>query len=435
MPAGPPRALGFWAALALVIGNMIGSGVYLLPATLAPLGWNGLIGWLVTIGGALCLAFVFARLGARLPLAGGPYAFARAAFGPAAGFAVAWSYWVMIWSGNGAIAVAVVSALSLIAPALGATAGLPALAAVALVWLLIWVNIRGVALAGQVQVVTTVLKLVPLVAVIALAGWLLGSRGGGAIVASVPVPIGAGAVAGAAAITFWGFLGVESATVPADKVADAARTVPRATLIGTALTGLIYLLVSAAIMLLMPAREVAASPAPIAAFLGAAFGPGTAALVALFAAISAFGALNGFILLQGEVPWAMARGGVFPGWFGRQGRHGTPTRAHLFSGAMVTLVTLANYTRGMGELFTFMAAISLAAGMLAYLASALAAIRLLPGDRPLAVASVIAAGFTLWMLYGLGREADLWGLVLLAAGLPVYLAVRSGAISGAATAP
>ena len=166
------RALGVWAALALVVGNMIGSGIYLLPATLAPLGTNAMIGWLVTIAGAMCLAFVFARLAAVIPAAGGPYAFARAAFGPATGFAVAWSYWVLVWAGNGAIAVAVVSALSLPFPALGS--GVPAVVAtLALVWGLVAVNIRGVGLAGRVQVVTAILKLVPLAGVFALAAWLL----------------------------------------------------------------------------------------------------------------------------------------------------------------------------------------------------------------------------------------------------------------------
>ncbi|QNA86235.1 amino acid permease [Sphingomonas sp. So64.6b] len=415
------RALGFWTCLALVMGNMIGSGVYLLPATLAPLGWNGMIGWIVTIGGALCLAFVFARLGAKLPIAGGPYAFTQAAFGPAAGFAVAWSYWVLIWAGNAAVAVAVVSALSLIFPVLGQA---PALAALAIIWGLIAVNIRGVALAGRVQFATMALKLVPLVGVIALAAWLLLRDGAGAVAANPPVPLSAGAIAGAAAITFWGFLGVEAATVPADKIANPAYVVPRVTLIGTALTGLVYLLVSAATAFLMPAAITAASPAPIAEFLGREFGSRTADVVALFAAISAFGALNGFILLQGEVPRAMAQGGVFPAWFGKEGARGTPVRAHLVSGVLVTLVALSNYTRGMGDLFTFIASVSLAAGMLAYFASALAAIRLLPDDLPLKVAAAIAAAFVVWMVYGLGLEANLWGLALLVAGLPVYLWVR-----------
>ncbi len=416
------RPLGFWAVLALVVGNMVGSGIYLLPATLAPLGANAMFGWMATIAGALCLAFVFARLGAAMPVAGGPYAFAQAAFGPVAGFATAWSYWTLIWAGNAAVAVAVVSALSLIMPGL---AGHAAMAALALIWLLVFVNIRGVALAGKVQLVTTLLKLLPLIGVIVLAAWLL--AGGEARVAASPVPVGAGAIAGAAALTFWGFLGVESATVPADKVADASRVVPRATLIGTALAGVIYLAVTAAITTLMPTALVAASPAPVAAFLGTTLGAGTAAIVALFAAVSAFGTLNGFILMQGEVCGAMGRGGVFPAWFGKVGRNGTPVRAHLVSGALVTVVTLLNYARGMGDLFQFIASVSLAAGMLAYFASALAAFRLLPGDRVLRAVAAIAAVFVAWLSWGLGAEANKWALALLLAGAPVYLLVRRGA--------
>lgn len=416
------RPLGFWPALALVVGNMIGSGIYLLPATLAPLGANALIGWGVTIAGAMCLAHVFARLAAAVPAAGGPYAFARAAFGPAVGFFVAWSYWVLVWAGNGAVAVAVVSALSVPFPALGA--GWPAFAsALALFWLLVAVNIRGVALAGTVQVVTAALKLLPLAGVVLLAAWLLMREGTAAVAANPPVPIGAGAVAGAAALTFWGFLGVESATVPAEKVADARRIVPRVTILGTALAGAVYLAVASAVALLMPADVIAASPAPVAAFLGETLGSGMGEVVALFAAVSAFGALNGFILLQGEMPFAMARGGVFPAWFGKQTRAGTPARAHLVSGLLVTAVMALNYTGETGALFAEIASISLAAGMLAYLASALAALKLLTGA--VRASALVAAGFVGWMTWGLGLKADLWGLGLLALGLPVYLAVRA----------
>ncbi|MFT3977300.1 MAG: amino acid permease [Sphingomonas bacterium] len=419
------RALGVWAALALVVGNMIGSGIYLLPATLAPLGTNAMIGWVVTIGGAMCLAFVFARLAAVVPAAGGPYAFANAAFGPTIGFAVAWSYWVLLWAGNGAVSVAVVSALSVPFPALGS--GLPAMAvALALIWGLVAVNIHGVGLAGRVQVVTAVVKLAPLAGVILLAAWLLFRDGSGALAPNPPVPVGFGAVAGAAALTFWGFLGVESATVPADKVKDAARVVPFVTLAGTALTGVVYVAVAAAIGLMMPRGEIAASPAPVAAFLGRSFGEWTGEVVALFAAVSAFGALNGFILLQGEMPWAMARGGVFPAWFGKETAAGTPARAHLVSGLLVTAVMALNYTGKTGKLFEDVASISLSAGMLAYLVSALAALKLLRGDWPVRIGAAIAAVFVLWMTWGLGLKADLWGLGLLALGLPVYWWVRRG---------
>ncbi|MDE2595277.1 MAG: amino acid permease [Sphingomonadales bacterium] len=401
---------------------MIGSGIYLLPATLAPLGWNQMLGWLVTIAGALALGLVFARLGARLPLAGGPYAYAHEAFGPLAGFATAWSYWVMIWAGNGAIAVAVVSNVSLIFPAIGKTQGLPALLVVGCVWLLTLVNIIGVREASRVQQVTTLLKLLPLVLLIALALWLFAS---GAPRAPDPgVPLTGHAIANAAGLTFWGFLGLESATVPADKVDDPRRTVPRATLIGVVLSGLVYLGISLAFALYMPMAEAAASPAPVAALLGKYFGAGIAGAVALFAAISAFGTLNGFILLQGEVPRAMARGGVFPAWLGVDGSRGTPARAHVLSSVLLTVVALLNYQKGMGDLFAFIASVSLAAGMLSYLMSALAAVRLQPDDLPFAAVALGAAAFTLWASWGLGPQALAYGAVLVVAGLPVYWWVR-----------
>lgn len=422
------RKLGFWALLALVIGNMIGSGIYLLPATLAPLGWNQLAGWGITICGAGALALVFARLGARLPLAGGPYAYANAAFGPLAGFATAWSYWVMSWVGNAAVAVAVVSALALPFPIIAQVSGLPALLAVGCVWAVTLVNIRGVRAAGRLSEVTVLLKLLPLLALICLAAWLWLS--GAARAPDPGVPLATGPIATAAALTFWGFLGVEAATIPADKVENAARTVPRATLAAVLLTGLIYLAISTAFALFMPVAEAAASPAPVADFLGRAFGGNVASAVALFAAISAFGTLNGWVLVQAEMPWAMARGGVFPKWFAAEGRHGTPVRSHLVSSALLSAITLLNYQKGMADLFAFVASVSLAAGLLAYLMSALAAWRLLPGDRAVGTAALIAAAFTVWAEWGLGGEAMAWGALLILAGLPVYAAVRSARASG-----
>ncbi|SNS06764.1 amino acid/polyamine/organocation transporter, APC superfamily [Sphingomonas laterariae] len=424
MAAKLPRALGFWMCLALVVGNMIGSGVFLLPASLAPYGWNALFGWFITIAGALCLAFVFARLSAVLPKAGGPYAYADAAFGPTIGFIVAWSYWVMLWSGNGAIAVAVVSSIGLLMPQIGATPGLPALLAVALVWGVTAINIYGVAAAGRVQVVTTLLKLLPMAAVVIVAAIILSDDGAAAVAPWQPGQIGVGAVAATAALTFWGFLGLESATVPAGQVEDAARTIPRATLWGTAFTGLVYVLVCSAVTLLMPADTAAKSPAPIAEFVGLRWGAGAADVIALFAAISAFGTLNGFVLVQGEVPWAMARGGVFPAWLAKSSRRGTPARAHIVSSLLLTIVTLMNYSRAMTDLFAFIALVSIAAGLIAYLVSALAAIKLLPNDGMVRVIAPLAGVFTLWTLYGCGLEAVAWGGVLLLAGIPIYLAVR-----------
>lgn len=427
------RGLGFWALLALVIGNMIGSGIYLLPATLAPLGWNQMIGWLITIGGAMCLAVVFAGLSARIPRAGGPYAYADAAFGPLAGFVAAWSYWVMTWVGNGAIAIAVISNLSLIFPQIGETPGLPAILAVGCIWLLTLVNISGVRSAGRVQAVTTVLKIIPLVALILLALWFALS---GAPRAPDPgVALSSDSIALAVGLTFWAFLGLESGTVPADKVENAARNVPRATILGIGIAGLIYLGISLSFAFYMPVGEAAASPAPVADFLGKTFGSGIAVAVALFAAISAFGTLNGWILVQGEMPWAMARGGVFPAWFAKESSRGTPLRGHIISSLLLTGIVLLNMQKGMGKLFEFIGSVSIAAGLVAYLLSALAAIKLIPGDKRIRFAATVAAGFTVWAEWGLGIGAITYGAVLIGAGLVLYFFFRNAAASGSAAGP
>jgi APA family basic amino acid/polyamine antiporter len=243
------------------------------------------------------------------------------------------------------------------------------------------------------------------------------------------VAIAPGAVAAAAGLTFWGFLGLESGTVPADKVEDPKRNVPRATLYGVVLTGLVYLGISLAFALFMPMAQAAGSPAPVANFLGAHFGAGIGEVVALFAAISAFGALNGWILVQGEMPWAMARGSVFPHWFATESASGTPVRGHLLSSTLVSFMTLANYQKGMADLFGFIASVSLAAGLLAYLMSALAALRLLNGERRQMAAAVVAAAFTVWAEWGLGPQAIGYGALLVAIGLPFYWLIRTAAAS------
>lgn len=407
------------------MGNMIGSGVFLLPAALAPYGWNAILGWAITIAGALCLAFVFASLARQFPRAGGPYAYTREAFGRAPAFAVAWSYWISVWTANATIAVAAVSYLSHFLPGL-ATA--PGLAAIGFVWAFTLINCLSVKGTGEVQLATTLLKLLPLIAAILLT---LGIAAGGHADAPPlpPADVSWAGVTATAALTLWAMVGFESATIPAGHIKEPGRTIPRATMIGTLATGIIYLIACSGVALLLPAEQAASSNAPFADFIGRYWGPGPASFVALFAAISALGALNGWVLIQGEMPVALARDGVFPGWFGRRAANGAPIRAHLVSSGLVTGLLLFNQSRSMGSLFTFMALLSTSASLVAYLACSLAALKL-QGTRALARTAALlfaaAAGtlYSIWTLYGAGLEATGWGAVLLLSGIPVYLAMR-----------
>jgi basic amino acid/polyamine antiporter, APA family len=430
MKASDSKPLGLWMCTALVVGNMIGSGVFMLPASLAPYGWNAVIAWLLTIGGALCLAFVYARLAEAFPRAGGPLAYTQEAFGPTAGFMVAWAYWISMWVGNAAIATGAVSYLSVFVPAIARVPGLHAVVTVALVWGLTGVNAWGSRSAGRLQVVATILKLLPLVAVAGLAVVVLAKKGAAALTPFEPGQLSVGAVTAAATLTLWALLGLESATVPADKVHEPTRTIPRATLYGTAFTGLIYLVVCSAVVLLSPTALLKGSNAPFADFVGYHGGGDLRLVLAAFAAISAIGALNGWVLLQGEMPYAMARDGVFPAWLGKASKRGTPVRAHVLSSALLTGLVLMNYAKSMADLFTFIALLATTANLFAYLFSALAALRLqhqkrMSASMPLTVLSILAALYSIWTLYGAGAQATLWGLVLLAAGLPVrFLTAR-----------
>ncbi|MET3665169.1 amino acid permease [Caulobacter sp. 1776] len=428
------KPLGVWMCAALVVGNMIGSGVFMLPASLAPYGWNAVIAWLLTIGGALCVAYVFARLAQAFPRAGGPFAYTEEAFGRPAGFLVAWSYWISVWVANAAIAIAAVSYFSVFVPVLAKTQGLAALLTVAVVWVATAINCLGARSAGWTQLVTTVLKLVPLVAVAGLAAGVLLQKGPAAVTPFHPSALSGSAITAAAALTLWALLGVETATIPADKVVDPARTIPRATLAGTAFAGLIYLLVSSGVLLLTPPSVLTGSNAPFVDFVAFHVGGDFKLVLAAFASISALGALNGWILVQGEMPAAMAREGVFPAWFGKLSANGTPVRAHLASSGLVTVLVLMNYAKSMADTFTFMALLATAATLFAYLFCALAVLRLqaqgrLDRSRTLGVIAAIAAVYSVWTFYGAGWSVTFWGLVLMAAGAPVYGLVRRAARS------
>lgn len=434
-----PRALGFWMCTALVVGNMIGSGVFMLPASLAPYGWNAVFGWGITIAGGLCLAVVFAGLARAFPKAGGPYAYTQEAFGPLVGFMVAWSYWISLWVGNAAIATGAVSYLSVIFPAIAKVPGMHMLVTLGAVWTMVGINIAGARLAGGVQVVTTVLKLLPLAAVAGLAFWIIGRDHGASLTPFRPADIHPGGITAAATLTLWALLGLESATVPAGKVVDPARTIPRATLTGTVFTGLIYLLVCSAVVLLTPVDALKVSNAPLSDFVSLHWGPTAGRLLALFAAISAFGALNGWVLLQGEMPYAMAKGGVFPPFLAKESKRGAPVRAHLMSAGFLTVLVLMNYAKSMADVFTFIALLATTASLFTYLACALAALKLQAGRRiapslALTVIAVLAGLYSVFTLVGAGGAAVRWGAVLLAVGAPFYWLTRGrGAVDETGT--
>jgi APA family basic amino acid/polyamine antiporter len=278
--------------------------------------------------------------------------------------------------------------------------------------------------------VTTVLKLLPLLAVAALG---LFSVRASTVAAAAGIPLSLSGTTAAATLTLWALLGLESATIPADKVRDPSRTIPRATLLGTVITALICIVACTTVLLLVPADVLAKSNAPFVDLARQYWGGTAGKLLAVFAAISGFGALNGWILLQGELPNAMAKSGVFPRVFGRDSRRGTPGFAIFFSSGLVTLLILMNYQKSMVSIFTFMILLSTTACLVLYALCSLALLRLQwlgqlgaasRGTVPLAIVGVIATAYSLWAIVGAGAEAVAWGAALLLLGVPLYFWVR-----------
>lgn len=412
---------------------MIGSGIFLLPASLAPYGGYGLIGWVISAIGALLLAGVFFRLARRAPMPGGPYAYSRAAFGDCIGFLVAWIYWVSLLCGNAAIAVAFASYFSAFFPAVAAKSLFGALVALATIWGLTAVNIAGIRSAGTVQVVTTVLKVLPLLA-LGLFGF---TRFDPHLLAPGPH---AGspwsAINVCVAATLFALSAVECASIPAGHVRDPEQTIPRATLLGTAIAAVVYIACTAAVMGLLPASELAKSQAPFADAGRLLWGSWAGLLIAGGAAISCFGALNGWILITGQFPQAVARDGLFPHFFARESAQATPVYGLLVGAALVSLLVLANYSRGMVAMFTFIVLLTTLAVVVAYLFSAMADIVLARrAGHPLswrdAVLACLAFGFCMWAVIGSGEDAVFWNFVLMVLGLPLYVwQVRGGRVAG-----
>jgi APA family basic amino acid/polyamine antiporter len=425
------RGLGLWMATALVVGNMIGSGVFLLPSSLAKYGGISIVGWLLTAAGAVLLALVFARLGRAYPRTGGPYAYTRKAFGDFVGFQTAWGYWIAIWAGNAAIAVAFVSYLSTFWDALATSSLLAAAVAVAAIWLLTGVNALGVRQGGWVQGVTTVLKLLPLLA-IATVG-LLFIQGGNFSPFNASGGSSFSAITAVAALTLWAFIGLESATVPAEDVTDPKRTIPRSTILGTLFTALVYVLGTVAVMGVIPAATLAGSNAPFADAAREMFGGWAGDAVAIGAIVSAFGALNGWILLQGQIPMAAARDRLFPAVFARTGRGGAPVFGLVVSSVLVTLLMAMNYTKSLVDQFTFIILLATLTTLVPYAYSAAAQLMLLVADRARfsgrrlatdATVALLAFGYSLWAIAGAGYEVVFKGFLLLLAGIPVYVWMR-----------
>ena len=426
--------LGKWMSAAMVVGTMIGSGIYLLPTTLAPYGYNLVIAFLLTGFGTMCLAFALARLAAAIP--GGPFAYVTQAFGETAAFLTLWSYVVSQITGVAGVAVAVAGALGHVFPIVAAGPGLIAVALGSIAILTI-VNLGGARSAGVLQVIATLIKIVPLLAVIIFVLIRFGT--GQPVEQLEPAPIGVAPITIAGALMLFSLTGFEAAAVTANVTRDSTSTVPMATIAGTGFTAIVYLLSTVAALMLLPSAAAAKSGAPFADAITPILGPVAGMLVAVIAAVSAFGTANALLLFAAEVSRTIAGADDLPRIFRKTNSVGAPAGAILVCAGIAAVLVVASSSKNFVALYVFITLVSTVAALVLYAVCAAAALKLrVTGGW--AIIAVIALIYSLAMFIGAGWEATLWGFALALAGLPVramsrWLSGSSRAAAAMAAAP
>jgi APA family basic amino acid/polyamine antiporter len=427
--AEQPRAqLGLLATGALVVGGIIGIGIFTVPAAVAKFGWMAYPAFAVVTVGSLLLALTFAALARDDPRNGGPaYVYAQQAFGPFTGFLSAWSYWIQGWTGQATISVAGAGYLIALL-GVGGSGWVLAMSLV-FVWLPAVVNVVRPGAVGGFQVITTILKLVPLIA-IGVAGIVLLDPGNIGRPHSTGTALGA--LGPACAVLLFSFLGMEGAAVAAGRVRNAARTIPRATVLGVLVCAGVYLIGLLGVQGSVPQSTLMTSSAPFAAAAQAITGAHWPAhVIEVVACISALGALNGWTMVNGEMAEAAARDRLFPDAVGRRDARGIPVLAIVLNTVLATLLLIVNAAGNVVDLFTTLALLSTFVYVLTYvLAVAAFLMRVIRGQttqtgRPLAVetlAAGLALAFSIWMIGATGQHTVFDGVLLVLIGIPVYLA-------------
>ena len=422
------KQLGLWTSTSLVVGNMIGAGVFMMPAALAKFGGISLLGWVCSAIGAFLIAKVFAHLSKLLPAAdGGPYAYSQKGLGDFAGFLVAWGYLVSVWCSNAAITVSFISAMSTFIPALATNPYLAIGVGLATIWFLSWINSLGILTSGILQLITTILKIVPIV-LIGLVG-LFYMQWNNFLPFNASGTTTIAAITATTTLTFFAFLGIECATIPSGSVANSATTVAKATTLGTLIATIVYILGTVSVMGMIPAVQLKNSVSPFADAAVIIWGQGAKYWVSAGVAISAFGALNGFILIQGQMPYAVAKDQLFPQIFTRKNDKGVPVYGIVISSIFVSAFMAMNYTKGLVEQFQFLILLTTSTILIPYIfctaSYLLMRLRVAGITKNIFTGAIVLAALTflfcIWIILGLGYETVFWGFVLTMSSVPIYV--------------
>ena len=422
------QKMSFWQVFALVLGSQIGSGVFMLPSSLSAYGWYAILGWLVAGIGALSLAMVFMGLVFRVTKTGGPHVFVAEAFqSPVLTFFTGWTYWV----------ISAVSSLTVLGSAVGYFQPfLPELSPLASCGLQLFllvvfagVNLLGVKNAGRLEFVLMLVKITTLVVVPCVALFYFDPEHL-RVASSMPQSNLAdlfGLVARSAFLAFWAFIGLETATAPADSIDNPRVTIPKALIYGTLVVLALYLLNSFGIQGFLPHQVLSSSSAPYTLVSERLFGGYWYLLLSFSAGMIFLSNLNAWILTSGQVALGLANDGCLPTFFKAVNRSGAPYWALIISSALIVPFLIAIMDSSLKDQIMLIIDLSVAAFLYVYLLCVLGLIRLLNNEKgPLWSKGLFWASLLALLFCTVSIAMESWMVLLTSfafvlSGLPLYV--------------
>ena len=422
--------IGLFSATSLIIGNIIGAGIFVLPASLGKFGSISILGWIFTASGSLILAKIFSNFSKMISgQNGGPYLYTKVVLGDFLGFLVAWGYWISCWVNNAAIAVAIVSALSFFIPELNKNPILASITGLSFIWFFTFTSSRGVRSSAKIQIFTTIAKLIPLLFIIIFGLFFFDStifpnfnitnKSNLEILPIVSV------------ITLYAFLGLESASIPAANIKKPEKNIPIATMTGTLISTFVYIFGTVVLFGILPNDILINSPAPFAEAGNLIGGKYAGYFISAGAAVSAIGALNGWILITSYMPMTLAKDKLFPKILTKKNKKGFPVVSLVLGSILTSIVMSMNFNEGLVSRFEFLILLTTLSTLIPYLFVSVAyltyylkkkfSVNILYKKQIIAILGIL---YSCWAIFGSGKESVFYGTILLLIGVPVYITMK-----------
>jgi basic amino acid/polyamine antiporter, APA family len=422
------KKIGFWSVFAIVTGSQIGSGVFMLPSSLAPYGIFGLFGYLLAGCGILALCFVFASLCSKLPYTGGPHVYIQHAFGPTIGFFSGWTYWVISWVSTTAVIVTSIGCLSPFLVNYGKEWYL--VLEIILLAIIAILNLRGVKVAGNAEFFLTILKFIPLIILPVIALFYFDLENLKIDQAIKLSNSNIGILGKVTLLTLWGFIGVETATTPAESVTNPTVTIPKAIIFGTLSVALLYILNFIGIVGAQPGSILMHSKAPYVDVAKYILGGNWHLLISIITSVVCVGTLNAWILTSGQIALGLSQDQLMPKVFGKKNKFDAPFVAIITSSLGIVPLLFCSATKTFAQQILEIIDISVTAFLFIYLLCCASFLRLLfleksKNNKKTKASSyiigLIALVFCSWVIYETPIDTILSASLFIVSGLPLYL--------------